>query len=57
MATEADIELLVQSRMDTLRAVNHLGNDYQFSDDFQSASRVFFWQGISQRFWQWTEIG
>lgn len=42
MASETDIELLMQSRMDTLRAVNHLGSDYQFSDDFKSASRAFF---------------
>ena len=45
MAAEADIELIMQSRMDTLRAVNHLGKDYQFSEAFQAANRKFFLEG------------
>ena len=44
-AAAADIERMLQSRMDTLRAVNHLGTDYQFSMDFQEASRRYFLSG------------
>ena len=45
LAAEADIEGMMQSRMDTLRAVNHLRSDYQFSEAFQAASRKFFLEG------------
>ena len=45
IASGADIELMMQSRMDTLRAVNRLGADYRFSDSFLEASRKFFLEG------------
>ena len=45
MAADADIELMMQSRMDTLRAVNHLDAAYRFSDDIQKASRRYFLEG------------
>lgn len=45
IAAGNDIERMLQSRMDTLRAVNHLANDYQFSDTFQEASRAYFLGG------------
>ena len=44
-AAAADIELMLQSRMDTLRAVNHLGAGYQFSGGFQEAIRMYFLNG------------
>ena len=45
IATDRDIEKTLQSRMDTLRAVNHLETGYRFSDDFQAASRAYFLKG------------
>ena len=40
-----DIELLLQSRMDTLRAVNRLDSGYRFTDEFLAASRKYFLEG------------
>lgn len=45
MATADDIELMIRSRMDTLRAVNHLDSCYRFSDGFRSASRKYLLEG------------
>ena len=45
IASEKDIELLIQSRMDTLRDVNHLDAGYEFSDEFRNASRAYFLKG------------
>ncbi len=45
IAVAEDIELLLQSRADTLRAVNGLPGDYRFSDVFTDASREFFLEG------------
>ena len=45
IATDGDIERMMQARMDTLRAVNHLGNGYRFTDAFQAASRAYFLKG------------
>lgn len=45
IASGADIERMMQSRMDTLRAVNSLDADYRFSDGFQEASRKYFLEG------------
>ena len=44
-AGAGDIELLVQSRADTLRAVNRLDPGYQFSREFLDASRKYFLDG------------
>lgn len=44
-ASAADIELLVQSRLDTLRAVNHLDAAYSFGAEFTAAVRRFFLDG------------
>ena len=44
-AAAADIELMLQSRLDTLRAVNSLEESYRFSEDFQEASRMYFLNG------------
>ena len=44
-ASAEDIELLMQSRMEMLRTVNHLGDDHQFDDVFLEASRRFFIEG------------
>lgn len=44
-ADAKDMEKLLSSRLDTLRAVNHLGKDYQFSDSFLAASRQYFLDG------------
>lgn len=45
IATENDIEILLQSRKETLKAVNHLGEDYTFSDEFLETSRKYFLKG------------
>ena len=45
IASADDMELLVRSRLDTLRAVNRLGPDYRFSDGFVRASREYFLSG------------
>ena len=45
IASEKDIELLIQSRMDTLRDVNHLDAGYAFSGEFLDASRDYFLKG------------
>ena len=45
IASEKDIELLIQSRMDTLRDVNHLDAGYEFSSEFRDASRAYFLKG------------
>ena len=44
-ATTDDMNLLIQSRTDTLRDVNGLEADYQFSGEFLEASREFFREG------------
>lgn len=44
-ATTDDMNLLIQSRTDTLRAVNGLEADYQFSGELLEASREFFREG------------
>ena len=44
-ATHADIENLVQCRLEMLRAVNNLKQDYIFSDDFVQSSRQYFLEG------------
>ena len=45
MATDRDIGLLVRSRLETLRAVNGLEEDYRFSESFVEAGRKFFLEG------------
>lgn len=45
IASADDMELLVRSRLDTLRAVNRLGTNYRFSDGFVRASREYFLSG------------
>ena len=45
MADAGDIEQLVQSRADTLRVVNRLGEGYDFSDAFMAESRQYFLEG------------
>ena len=44
-ASAEDIELMMRSRLDTLRAVNSIGEDYRFSDGFQEAARKYFLEG------------
>lgn len=41
-ATEKDLELLMQSRLEMLRAVNHLQSDYRFTDEFITCSMEYF---------------
>ena len=45
IAGAGDIELLVQSRADTLRSVNRLDAGYQFDREFLDASRKYFLDG------------
>lgn len=45
MASDRDIDLLVRSRLETLRAVNGLEEDYCFSERFEEASRKYFLEG------------
>ena len=44
-ATADDMEMLVRSRTETLRAVNNLPEDYAFSEEFLEASREYFREG------------
>ncbi len=44
-ATTDDMNLMIRSRMDTLRDVNSLDADYQFSEEFLEASREYFREG------------
>ena len=44
-ATADDMELLIRSREETLRAVNSLPEDYAFSEEFREASREYFREG------------
>jgi len=41
----ADIEKTLESRLDTLRAVNNLDDTYEFSEAFREASRQYFLGG------------
>ena len=45
IASADDIGLLVQSRLETLRAVNHLEDNHPFSEGFVEASRRYFLEG------------
>ena len=45
MAGPEDIEKMTESRLDTLRAVNHLDKGYRFSEDFTQACRQYFLEG------------
>lgn len=42
VASQDDMELLMQSRLEMLKVVNDLSDDYIFSDDFITASRAYF---------------
>ena len=44
-ATVSDIDALVQSRLEMLRVVNNLGDDYVFGEDFVQESRDYFLKG------------
>ena len=44
-ATTDDMNLMIRSRMDTLRDVNGLDTDYQFSEEFLETSREYFREG------------
>ena len=44
-ATADDMEMLIRSRTETLRAVNNLPEDYAFSEEFLEASREYFREG------------
>lgn len=45
IASADDIGLLVQSRLEALRAVNHLEDNHPFSEGFVEASRRYFLEG------------
>ncbi|MBR5386684.1 MAG: GNAT family N-acetyltransferase [Clostridiales bacterium] len=45
IATDKDIELMMQSRLEMLRVVNNLGDDYEFSEDIVNNSREYFLNG------------
>ena len=44
-ATTDDMNLMIRSRMDTLRHVNGLDTDYQLSEEFLETSREYFREG------------
>ena len=44
-ATASDIDALIKSRLEMLRIVNDLGDDYVFGEDFVQASRDYFLKG------------
>ena len=45
IATDKDIELMMQSRLEMLRVVNNLSDDYEFSEDIVNNSREYFLNG------------
>ena len=45
IATNDDIELLMSSRLEMLRVVNNLDDDYQYSDELFNCSRDYFLNG------------
>lgn len=45
IATKDDIDLLMESRLETLKVVNNLEPGYQFSPDFVDNSRTYFQNG------------
>ena len=45
IATNDDIELLMKSRLEMLRIVNDLSEDYVYSDEIVSESRDYFLNG------------
>ena len=45
IATNGDIELLMKSRLEMLRIVNDLSEDYVYSDEIVSESRDYFLNG------------
>lgn len=45
VASKDDMELLMQSRLEMLRVVNHLPCEYEFSKDLIRSSREFFNSG------------
>ena len=45
IATKDDIDLLMESRLETLKVVNSLEPGYQFSPDFVDNSRTYFQNG------------
>lgn len=44
-ATASDIDALIKSRLEMLRIVNDLEDDYVFGEDFVQASRDYFLKG------------
>ena len=45
IATNDDIELLMSSRLEMLKVVNNLPQDYEYSDEIVSESRDYFLNG------------
>ena len=45
IATQDDINLLIQIRLEMLKVVNNLEPDYQFSSDFINNSKLYFDNG------------
>lgn len=45
IATNEDIELLMSSRLEMLRVVNDLSDDYVYSDEIDNESRDYFLNG------------
>ena len=45
IASDEDIDLLMNSRMEMLRVVNHLDDDYVFSEELIDSSREYFLKG------------
>ncbi|MCR5287092.1 MAG: GNAT family N-acetyltransferase [Saccharofermentans sp.] len=45
LATKEDIELMMKSRLEMLKVVNNLPQDYQYSDEIVKESREYFLNG------------
>ena len=45
IATKDDIELMMKSRLEMLKVVNNLPQDYQYSDEIVKESREYFLNG------------
>ena len=49
LATKDDIELMMKSRLEMLKVVNNLPQDYQYSDEIVKESREYFLNGDRSR--------
>lgn len=54
-ASRRDMENLMSTRLEMLREVNDLSEDYTFPDNLVDSSRLYLKMATRQPFWQWME--